>query len=234
MRIFIATPCQGQLSSKWFTSFLETFVALAPAHQLSVFVHDRDNFIARARNSAAMNMLKGGFDKLFFIDSDQNWTAENVFQILNSDKKIVGGTYPHKKYPLSMVFNALEKHEDMFSLKDKSMEAFYRYREKYADANGEVEVKQLPTGFMMIDRRVLEKMVVDRPKYWGNQLSDGNREVVTDFFPCGIVPTPDDDKSVVPIHDYDTEDWGFCRAARASPRSPCCCLPPTHRARFRT
>ncbi len=211
MRILIATPAYGGLlTTGWFTSFLETLGEMPKhGHHISVLTVDRDALISRARNTSAMVALENKFDKVMFIDSDHIWKPEQLLMLLKSDKKIVGGTYPYKRMPLGLVFNAIPEHRDIWDIHDKSMDSYKRFCDKYAESNGEVEVHNLPTGFMLIDIEVLKTMANTRPRYVSSHMTADKTKDVVDFFPVGLVREIGKD-----TYKYNTEDWGFCDAAR--------------------
>lgn len=191
MKILLATPAYGGiLTTSYFTSFLKTMSAISEAgHDMAVITMDRDALISRARNACATMALENNFDKLLFIDADMVWEPEHVFMLLKSDKKIVGGTYPYKKFPIKLVYQPLSKH--------------------VIEENGEAEVLNLPTGFMLIDTAVLKAMTKTCLQYeWFDEASK-IRKNIYDFFQIGLIERPNTD-----IRLYQTEDWGFCSQAR--------------------
>ena len=191
MKILLATPAFGGiLTTRYFDSFLKTMGAISEAgHEMSVITMDRDALISRARNALATLALENNFDKLLFIDSDTVWEPEHVFMLLNSDKKIIGGTYPYKKFPIKLVYQPLPKH--------------------FVLENGEAEVLHLPTGFMLIDISVLKAMTKTALQYlWFDEVTKKHKNIYN-FFPIGLTKVPDTN-----IRRYDTEDWGFCSQAR--------------------
>jgi hypothetical protein len=212
MKILMATPSYGGiLTTRWFNSFLATSQYInSKGHIFSVMTMERDNFIARARNTCAMVAMEQEFDKLLFIDHDQVWTPEQVEMLLESDKPIIGGTYPYKHFPLELIFNAMPEHVDYWA-KDKSMAAYIKYINKFQNDKGEVEVYHLPTGFMMIDVSVFHTLKATSPQYQGIDPHTFNVKPVYDFFPIKLTPLEDS-----PLMAYETEDWGFCSHARSA------------------
>ena len=55
-----------------------------------------DALVQRARNDLVQIALEGGFDDLFFIDSDMEWDADWALAILGHDVDVVGATYRKK------------------------------------------------------------------------------------------------------------------------------------------
>ena len=55
-----------------------------------------DSLVQRARNDLAKLCLEGGFDDLFFIDSDMEWEPDWALEILEHDVDCVGAAYRKK------------------------------------------------------------------------------------------------------------------------------------------
>ena len=82
---------------------------------------------------------------------------------------------------------------------------FRAYREKWCDPKTkEVEVRHIPTGFMMIDQKVFQKMILAGvPEYSEYNDVDGLEYQYFDFF-----------QTKVRMGKYESEGWGFCSLAR--------------------
>lgn len=189
MRILIATPCfGGQLTTQYLGSALQTvhgFMSDDISH--AFYLLDNESLIPRARNKCAQYALDKGYDKLLFIDADMVWKYEDVQRLLKSEHKIVGGTYPLKMYPIKLNFNPLPE-------------------AKVESLPEEVEVRHLPTGFMLIDRSVLETLIDEGAEsYTTLDAVTGQTVECHDFFPVGVKE-----------ERYLSEDWGFCELARSA------------------
>ena len=119
---------------------------------------------------------------LMFIDSDLRFSAEDIFKLVDADQDLVGGLYPVKAYPIRFVVNGVEKPE----------------------VKGELEeVRHIGTGFMLIKRELLEKMMAAKPhaKY-------------KDSIGIGVQYEPHMyalfETSVDENGHYMSEDWFFC------------------------
>ena len=55
-----------------------------------------DSLVQRARNDLVKITLEGGFDDLFFIDSDMEWSPEWAMAIIEHDVDCVGAAYRKK------------------------------------------------------------------------------------------------------------------------------------------
>ncbi len=188
MNLLIATPSYGGiLTTGYFNSFLKTMAQLSGSNvNVSVMVDDRDALISRSRNKLATFALESKrIDKMLFIDSDIVWTPNDVLLLLASKKDIIGGVYSYKKFPINPVVNGLSEKSEL-------------------NKDGEVEVKTLPCGFMMIDVSIFKSLSKRTQKYKFFDEVDQTHKFIYDFFPIGI----NEDEV------YNTEDWGFCDIAR--------------------
>lgn len=117
------------------------------------------SLIPHARNSLVDMFLKSKCQKLLFVDSDQGWTKEAALILFQSNRRIIAGVTPHKRFPINLNFEPLA--EDAYYFKDqnnKGSEEFTVYAKEKASPLGEIEVNRTGTGFMMIDRSVFDIM----------------------------------------------------------------------------
>lgn len=117
------------------------------------------SLIPHARNSLVDMFLKSRCQKLLFIDSDQGFDKQAVLHLFQSNKRIIAGVTPHKRFPMNLNFEPLpEDHHFFKDLTNKSTEEFITWAQTKADPKGEIEVNRSGTGFMLIDRSVFEIM----------------------------------------------------------------------------
>ena len=201
--ILIATPAYGGLlHSKYVKSVVPTCNELAVrgiAHGL--YILPNESLISRARNRCAAFALQRGFSKLMFIDADLGWELADVEAVLQSDKRIIGGTYPIKQLsPVRLSYNPLEQHEIPEDIRTRSYEELQYLKEIHADRNsGEVRVRHIPTGFMMIDCSVFRELQQYVPHYLQEDTGSGTFEKHFDYFPVRLNGEM-----------YESEDWAFC------------------------
>lgn len=92
-RVLIGTPSYDGRIDVWFANSLLGTVKLA--HEKGIFVHaiytSYDSLIQRARNSLFKLAIDGGYDDLFFIDSDAEWEPEWFFRLLDRPEPFIGG-----------------------------------------------------------------------------------------------------------------------------------------------
>ncbi len=212
MKLLIATPAYGGLLTTDYAGSLLNSLRYCQEQRISAEVYfvKNESLISRARNNCASHFLKGDYDKLLFVDADQGWSAADLNRLLNSERTLIGGTYPKKTFPCDLNFTPLCEHEEKyFPGRVRSAEAFSKYAEAESDKRGEVKVRHLPTGFMLIDRSVLTDLQDGCPTYLAkdNQHSEEVRH--WDFFPAGVING-----------SYESEDFFFCSQAAAADHAP--------------
>ena len=207
-KLLIATPAYGGVvTTRYMHGIYQTLMGLEHDGLVSgmqVYTLDSESLISRARDRCAMYALEHGFDKLLFIYSDMRWTYEMVRRLLLSGREIIGGTYPLKGFPITLNFNPLLIHAEDFN-RNRQYDDYVRFIEKHADASGLVEVRHVPTGFLMIDCHVLNELAKHRLVEQYSSFDTISR-TVKDFF------------SFFPVRVKDlileSEDWAFCSIAR--------------------
>ena len=148
-RVLIGTPSYDGRIDVWFANSLIQTVKIA--EKKGIFVHaiytSYDSLIQRARNSLVRLALTGGYDDLFFIDSDCEWDPQWFFRLLDRPEPIIGGALVKKS----------EKEGYTVKLLDKQL--------KWNQDKTLIEVDGVGTGFMKISRFALEKLWEISDKY---------------------------------------------------------------------
>lgn len=171
-----------------------------------------DSLITRARNnllSKAMN--NKDITHFMFIDNDITWDPINIIKLLISQKPIVGGVYPLKKYHWNKL-NIQQMNEWISKKNNSDLKEFVhddtyiqnnllQYNTNFIEDNMNIqnnlmEVKNVATGFMMIKREVIEKMQLS---YSSTKYTDDNDFLSYALFDGGVVNGK-----------YLSEDWMFC------------------------
>ncbi len=211
MKLLIATPCfGGQVCSDYVGALLGTLKWCASQHiNAELYFLKNSSSIGYARNNCAAYAMRREVDKLLFIDADQVWTDDDTAAILESKRTLIGGTYPKKDFPMRLNFNPTEEHAAIMGGNNpRDPEHFADYA-KFADSNGEIEVKHVPTGFLLIDRAVLEAVAKESPTYLSKENDSAEELRYWDMFPSGVLNGR-----------YETEDFYFCSEARAYGHPP--------------
>ena len=186
-KLFIGIPCHdGRLNVK--TAF--NLVQLMPeAMRLGVGVTLSDisncSIITLARNSLVAEFLKTDCTELLFIDSDVIATPADILRLMaqSGDKDITAGAYPRRARDKKFF-------TDLYWTEDDNLEF----------DGSLMRVKRVGTGFMLIQRHVIEKMVEMHPEWSYKNKPTGERMAA--LFDFDIV----DDQ-------YVGEDYLFCDRA---------------------
>jgi hypothetical protein len=141
-RVLIGTPSYDGRIDVWFAnSLIET---VKQAEKKGIFVHaiytSYDSLIQRARNSLIKLAIDGGYDDLFFIDSDTEWEPEWFFNLLERPEPIVGGALIKKT----------DKEGYTVKLVDKKL--------KHSEDKKLLEVDGVGTGFMKVSKFAFDKL----------------------------------------------------------------------------
>lgn len=182
MSILIATPCYAGLVH---AQHMQSCLKLARVLDEVGLDHDwhlgwNESLVQRARNSMAALFLQTDFQKLFFIDADIEFDPDSVAKLWNMNADVAVGLYCMKRpaKPLSAWRDG-----KLIEVTPKDTEPF--------------DVDYAGTGFMMIDRKVLEKM---RDAWPERKHQEGSGESFLWFD-----PRLSDDGTW-----YMSEDYAFC------------------------
>lgn len=207
MGVMIATACQDHWVAMDFALGLSDF-SNSLQQERQYFEMARvmgSSLLPHARNALVDMFMKSRCQKLLFVDSDQGFDRNICWSLFRSSRRIVCAVTPHKRFPINLNFEPLEKDKHYFKdLMNKSYEEFEVFRKERADQMGEVEVNRAGSGMMCIDRSVFEILGKEAEEYLAFDNSDQARH--KDFFHIGISTN---------TRRYKGEDWHFCEEAKA-------------------
>jgi hypothetical protein len=150
VHVFIGMPAHRELSPYTNASLIETSSTLnlknIPFNQQVVY---GGSVVTSARSKVANLFLESDCDRLFWIDSDIVWTADDFLTILalSTELECVGATYPTKEMPPKFMINVLDKTAEMET-----------------NDHGCFEVKGFGLGFTCVQRKVMEQLAEKSPK----------------------------------------------------------------------
>lgn len=208
--IMVGTPCYGgQVFVNYFTSILGLVNTVRQRNDVSLGFRVRggDSLITRARNSIVAEFLANEqFTHLLWIDADIGFTPDAIYRLINSGHDIAAGVYPLK---------ALTLPEELNGNRDELFKKHQRYPFNPVNANnidvknGFIEVKDAPTGLMLIKREVFLKMIEAYPdlKYYPDKqvgLEGIAAKISNHYF--NFFDTFIDEEG-----RYLSEDYAFCR-----------------------
>ena len=168
-KIFIATPCFGDLMYRGFVNSLsESKVLLAKhGHTIHFAAFGNESLITRARNNLAAQFMKSQCDILLFIDADITWRPEAILELVNSPYELCGIPYPTKAYDWNKITDIINNPK--VNNKKMSVEELNNFARIYTVnfskenprkdlLNGWKKVNALGTGFLLIRKQALEVM----------------------------------------------------------------------------
>jgi len=219
VKIIIGTPCfGGMIHNGYFQSMIElaaNFTKLNIPYE--VITIGNESLIQRARNGiVARFMSDPTTTHLMFIDADITFSWIHIIKLLISDKELCGGCYPKKCFNWDKIKHyclktpTISEDELMAKSLDYVFNPIYHKEGKNIIIklnNGMAQVKDIGTGFMLINKSVITKMMDKYPetKFMNNVGGYGKNNVNDYFyalFDCCIDPV-----SKV----YLSEDYLFCK-----------------------
>ena len=225
-KLYILTPCFGGICYvnyiKSMTMTMELF------HQFNFPVQfefcKSDSLITRARNNLlAKAMGDPKMTHMLFIDNDIMWNPMDILKMVITDKGIIGGIYPLKKYHWSRLISTDSSQntiQEMLDIRNQSeLQSFLSdeamiqsrllsYNVNYLGKNLTIDnnltqVRHIPTGFMLLQRTTIESMQQAHPelKYMDDvgYLTENENNFAYALFDCGVRDG-----------HYFSEDWMFC------------------------
>ena len=219
-KFFIATPCYGgQLNEPYFRSTVK-MMTFFNQHQIPLAFGTiaNESLVTRARNVLLAYFLNSDYTHLLFIDADIEFQTEDVLKLYAHDKDVIVGAYPKK----GVAWDKIRANLNDVSNKDKQLSnrdiaAFgsdyainFKFINKEAKTiaveNGLVKLHDAGTGFMMIKREAILKMIKAYPELKYNNDVNISDDGLKDHFHAIF------DTMIDPIdRRYLSEDYTFCR-----------------------
>lgn len=216
--LFIATPMYGGNCNVSYTRSIIEVSRIATAHGIPVqfYFIANESLITRARNYCAEMFLRSNATHMMFIDADVGFEAGYIFELLHAcdhdkGRGIMGGLYAKKsiaweKVALAVKSGFVKTPKDLAKI---GGDLVYNPAPQVTriTMNRSFPVLELGTGFMMIDRKVLELYKEKRPdrRFTPDHIRDdvfNGDSKITAFFECYIDPVS---------NRYLSEDYAFCR-----------------------
>jgi hypothetical protein len=190
--IFLATPCYGGLLTDQYHLSMFRLIEELRKYGISFQITTlrNESLITRGRNILTAMFLASPCTHLMFIDADIEFDAKDVVKLLRMNESIAVGAYPKKTLPIQYAINL------------KIIDPSTGRVNKKGDA---VEVLDASTGFFMIKREVIEKMMVSYPQMHiknDSSIDPNLNKYCYAFFDTGIDPVD---------NRYLSEDYYFCR-----------------------
>jgi hypothetical protein len=211
--IFLATPCFGGLVT---TGYMQSVLALIPlagaaGFDLSHALLGHDALITRARSTLLGNFMDSPASHLLFVDSDIAFAPAEVLRLLHAGKDFVAGMYPIK----SLNWGHAALHRQLHG--EQGQAACLMYVGRPCDPaereveDGLVTAIYAGTGFMMVTRAAIERMVAAYPE-------TRYRAIHAWPLPAGAPVERHalfDTMILAETGEYLSEDYAFCHRWRA-------------------
>lgn len=209
--IYLATPCYGGSLNVLFAQSLLAFqMACRDAGiGLHIDLMGGDALITRARSRLAAQFLAHPeATHLFFVDADIGFAADNVFRLLKADKDVAAGVYPLKSIDWTKARSAaLGGVADIQAAAVGYVVRFIPTPDSSVevdDVSGFAKVAYAGTGFLMIRRAAMQRVVDAHPELKARMgdMNDRLAPEATMIFDTMIEPE---------TGQYLSEDYAFCR-----------------------
>ena len=213
-KLFIATPMYGGMAHGMYIKSCLDLQSVCAQYGIEVrfsFIFN-ESLITRARNYLVDEFLRSGFTHMLFIDADIHFDPRDVIALLAMDKEISGGPYPKKSIKWGSVVEAIKRNPNIEPSEVEKVTGDYVFNAVAGTGQFSVgeplEVLEIGTGFMLIQRQVFERFEKQypelryKPDHVGQANFDGTRYIHA-FFDTAI----DHGKS----DRYLSEDYMFCQ-----------------------
>ena len=218
--IFIATPCYGgQIGEPYFRSMMRLAILCNKYDiQFTVSTLANESLITRGRNTlVSFFMEHPEATHLFFIDADIEFDPNDLLRMVAYDRPITVGAYPKKAINWESIIEAARRNEEETHHTIEGHSSNYVVNFDFLkDEEGNplnqiqirdnlIKLKDAGTGFMCIQRQVIEKMFEEYPdlKY----ANDINVDEKFEKHMYALFDTMIDPES----RRYLSEDYTFCR-----------------------
>lgn len=238
VKVYILTPVYSStVFVDYMTSLIQTIALFRDLNiPLQIEYCKNDSLVTRGRNNlVARAMNDPDMTHVMFIDADINWTPDSIIKLLLAEKEVVCGIYPLKHYHFNRLlsdpmnpYNSnvvgtwLEKKKvsqlrDFITDEQAIQYNLLRYNVNFISNelsinNNIAEIRHAPTGFLMIQRTVFEKLFRSYPGL--NYVDDvgfarpGEERYSFNIFDTGVEKMPDGKNHLL------SEDFLFCERYR--------------------
>jgi len=221
-KFFIATPCYGgALTEPYFRSVIK-LMTFFNSHKIPLAFGTiaNESLVTRARNVLLAYFLNSDYTHLMFVDADIEFKVEDLLKLYVHDKDVVVGAYPKKGVNWTHIKNsiALDPKKELSPQQVGALGSDYAINFKFKNKetktveveNGLIKLHDAGTGFMMIKREAILKMIEKHPELkYNNDVQMGNVDLKDNFHALF-------DTMIDPVDKrYLSEDYTFCRRWQA-------------------
>ena len=218
--IFIATPCYGgQIGEPYFRSMMRVAILCNKYDiQFTVSTLANESLITRGRNTlVSFFMEHPDATHLFFIDADIEFDPNDLLRMVAYDRPITVGAYPKKAINWQSIIEAARRNDEETTETIEGHSSNYVVNFEFVtdeDGNPQnqiqirdnlIKLKDAGTGFMCIQRDVIQKMFDAHPEL--KYANDINVDQKFEKHMYALFDTMIDPES----RRYLSEDYTFCR-----------------------
>ena len=218
--IFIATPCYGgQIGEPYFRSMMRLAILCNKYDiQFTVSTLANESLITRGRNTlVSFFMEHPEATHLFFIDADIEFDPNDLLRMVAYDRPITVGAYPKKAINWQSIIEAARRNDEETTETIEGHSSNYVVNFEFVtdeDGNPQnqiqirdnlIKLKDAGTGFMCIQRDVIQKMFDAHPEL--KYANDINVDQKFEKHMYALFDTMIDPES----RRYLSEDYTFCR-----------------------
>ena len=217
-KFFVATPCYGgALTEPYFRSTVK-LMTFFNQHRIPLAFGTiaNESLVTRARNVLLAFFLNSDYTHLIFIDADIEFKVEDLLKLYAHDKDVVVGAYPKKGINWTQIRDGIKMDlsKELEAGQVAALGSDYAINFKFenrelktvAVKDGLIPVHDAGTGFMMIKREAILKLIEAYPEIkYNNDVQMGQVDLKDKFyalFDTMIDPTD---------RRYLSEDYTFCR-----------------------
>ncbi len=181
IRAYVATPAyDGKVDTDYAVSLAEScMLATAAGIHVTAAVMSNGAFIDLARCNFVKMFLDTDCTHLFFIDADLRWEPRAFVGLLTSGRPVCAGVYRRRQEPEDYPVRYIEDERGGIHTVD----------------GGWIACNRVPTGFLCIERKVIEEMAKDAiqlkqanmapvPQLFYTKLTEDNAFMGEDFCWC--------------------------------------------------
>ena len=217
-KFFIATPCYGgALTEPYFRSVIK-LMTFFNGHKIPLAFGTiaNESLVTRARNVLLAYFLNSDYTHLMFIDADIEFQVDDILKLWMHDKDVAVGAYPKKGVNWTHIKEAIlmDPSKQHSSQQIGALGSDYAINFQFIDKerkqvgveNGLIKLHDAGTGFMMIKREAILKLIKEYPEIkYNNDVQMGGVDLKDNFYALF-------DTMIDPVDKrYLSEDYTFCR-----------------------
>lgn len=147
-KVFLATPAYSGVTGAYPVALFNAVHELEKAGiGCELAIYAGNCHVDDGRNTLVREFLRGDCTDLVFLDADLWFSGKSLVELVQYDRDVVAGIYPKKQ-------------------DDEEFPVWLKGGELWTDKDGLLEVVAVPTGFLRISRRAIEKLAKNVPHYW--------------------------------------------------------------------